>query len=134
MSHKDKKKVLIIEDDASLANALRENLNHEGFVTFQAEDGEKGMAIALRERPDLILLDLVLPKLDGMNILADLRSDMWGKTVKVIILSNISDTKKVAEAMAYETFDYLVKSNVNIDMVVAMVKKNLGLIKEGKVP
>jgi len=59
--------------------------------------------------------------------LTELRADSWGKTAKVIILSNHSDTKKISEAMAHETFDYLVKSSVDVKMIVAMVKKNLGL-------
>ncbi|OGZ06007.1 MAG: hypothetical protein A2942_04685 [Candidatus Lloydbacteria bacterium RIFCSPLOWO2_01_FULL_50_20] len=123
------KKVLIIEDDVPLSNALRDNLEHESFVTFQAEDGEKGLDVALAEHPDLILLDLILPKKDGMDLLHQLRLDPWGKSAKVIILSNVSDTKKVAEALLQDTFEYLVKSDVDIGAVVAMVKKNLGLAR-----
>ncbi|HEY9584986.1 MAG TPA: response regulator [Candidatus Paceibacterota bacterium] len=124
---KTAKKILIIEDDISLSDVLRDTLLRDGFVLFQAEDGEEGLALALKEHPDLILLDLVLPKKDGMRVLIELRDDPWGKAAKVIILSNQSDTKKVAEAMMHETFDYLVKSSVDIGMIVTMVKKNLGM-------
>lgn len=124
-----KKSILIVEDDVSLLRALRDNFIQEGFTVLSATNGEEGLARALGEHPDLILLDLILPQKDGIYLLTRLREDPWGKDVKVIILSNVSDTTKVAEAMAHETFNYLVKSDVDMQKVVRTVKEHLSDVK-----
>lgn len=87
------KKILIIEDEVVLSKPLKENLAHEGFDVTLAEDGEKGFAAAITLQPDLILLNLRLPKMDGMTVLRKLREEnSWGRAVSVIILTNLSST------------------------------------------
>ena len=85
------KKILIVEDEASLRKALVEKFQREGFETFLAFDGVEGLDQAERIQPDLILLDIIMPKMDGMTMLKKLReSGDWGKQVPVIILTNLS--------------------------------------------
>lgn len=116
-----KQSILIVEDEVSLRNALRDKFLREGFHVLEARDGEEGLEVALREHPDLILLDIVMPKMDGMTMLGKIRADAWGKNVKVIVLTNLSDV-----GIAYDTYDYLVKSDWKIDDVVARVRQRLG--------
>lgn len=118
--------ILIVEDETSLRNALQKKLTHEGFSVLEAKDGQEGLEVSLREHPDLILLDNMMPKMDGMTMLKKMREDGWGKSAKVIILSNLSENEKVAEAMSHETFDYIVKSDSTIEHVVEAVRTHLG--------
>jgi DNA-binding response OmpR family regulator len=128
----NKKTILVVEDDHAQRSALADTCSRAGFAVAQAAEGESGLETALREHPDLIMLDLLMPKKDGMQFLAELREDAWGKTAKVIILSNVSDTEKIAEAMEHQTFDYLVKSDIAIDAVVSMIQARLGMANEDK--
>ena len=82
--------------------------------------------MAMQHHPDLILLDIIMPVMDGMTMLKKLRADEWGKKAEVIILTNLGDNEKVAEAMSQGSFDYLVKSDWNIADVAELVKKKLG--------
>jgi len=125
MADKMKKTILIVEDEISLCNALRDKFAGEGFSVLSAKDGEEGLKLALSERPDLILLDIIMPVMDGITMLAKLREDTWGNNAKVIILTNLSDNEKVAEALARGSYDYLVKSNWKIEDVVAKVCERL---------
>lgn len=120
-----KKKVLIVEDEAPLRDVLRDKLAHENFAVLEAKDGEEGLEIALRDHPDLILLDIVMPRMDGMTMLAKLREDAWGAEVKVVILTNLSEVVKVSEAMARGSFDYLIKSDWKLEEVVEKVRNML---------
>lgn len=122
---KTNKKILIVEDESSLRNALRDKFIHEGFATLEAKNGEEGLKAALGGQPDLILLDIILPKMDGIAMLKKLRQDAWGKDAKVIMLTNLSDNEKVAEAIAQGTHDYLVKSAWKIEDVVVKVREML---------
>ncbi len=120
------KKILIVEDETPLRNALRDKLIHEGYVVLEAKNGEEGLESALRDHPDLILLDIVMPRMDGMTVLGKLRQDAWGADVKVIILTNLSEVVKVSEVMARGSFSYLVKSDWKLEEVVIKVKEVLG--------
>ncbi len=119
------KKVLIVEDEAPLRNALRDKLARENFSVLEAKNGEEGLESALRDHPDLILLDIVMPKMDGMTMLEKLRQDVWGAEVKVIILTNLSEVAKVSQATAQGTYNYLVKSDWKLEDVVERVKKEM---------
>lgn len=121
-----KKTILVVEDEISLRSALRDKLTREGFAILEAKNGEEGLGVSLREHPDLILLDIVMPVMDGMTMLKKLREDTWGKTAKVIILTNLSESVKVAEVMAQGSFDYLVKSDWKLEDVVKKVKERIG--------
>ena len=100
MEQINNKKVLIIEDEPALLWSLKEGLKDAGIATLEAKDGEEGLRVALENHPDLILLDLLLPKLSGQNFLKSLREDQWGQTVQVIVLTNLG-----SEAMEQEVRD-----------------------------
>ena len=118
--------ILIVEDEVLLLNALRDKLTREGFAVLEAKNGKQGLEIALSEHPDFILLDIVMPVMDGMTMLKKLRGDAWGKEAKVILLTNLSDPEKVFESIAREAYEYLVKSEWKIEDVVKMVRDKLG--------
>lgn len=122
-----KKTVLIVEDEPSLQRALADHFSREGITVLQAKNGQEGLDIALREHPGVILLDIVMPVMDGMTMLTKLREDAWGKDAHVILLTNLVDNKEIVEAMKTGVFDYLVKSDWKIDDVVAQVKRKLNI-------
>src|SRR3989339_436311 len=122
------KKILIVEDEAPLRNGVSDILTFEGFTVFQAKNGQEGLDIALREHPDLTLLDLMMPIMDGLTMLEKLRQDQtWGTQAAVILLSNINDPEKVAQATEAGSYDFLVKSDWNIEDVVRKIKGRLGI-------
>lgn len=119
-------KILLVEDENILASTLNSNLISAGFSTIVAKDGEEGLALALSEKPDLILLDIVLPKMDGITLLKKLREDAWGKSVPVIVLSNLGAVGSVAESVVSGVQDYLVKVDWKIEDVIKRVRERLG--------
>lgn len=123
-----KKKVLIVEDERSIVTALAAGFDRQEVEVLTALDGEEGLKVALKERPHLILLDLVMPIMDGITMLHKLREDDWGKDVKVIILTNLDDQKKVADAVQHGVFDYFIKANWNIKEIIKKVQTELSYI------
>lgn len=122
----NEKTILIIEDHAPVRLALVEKLTHEGMKTIEAKDGEEGLEVALREKPSVILLDIIMPRMSGMTMLEKLRKDAWGKTVPVIILTNLNpDDKIMREIVETEPVYYLVKADWKIEDVVSKVKEVL---------
>lgn len=128
MTEQINKKILIVEDEAPLRNAVSDILSFEGFTVFQAKNGQEGLDIALKEHPDLTLLDLMMPVMDGLTMLEKLRQDQdWGASAAVILLTNINDPEKVAQATEAGSYDFLVKSDWNIEDVVKKIKGRLGV-------
>ena len=128
MADKNGKKILIVEDEAPLRNAVSDILSFEGFQVFQAKNGQEGLEMSLKEHPDLILLDLMMPIMDGLTMLEKLRQDpAYGKSAAVILLTNINDPEKVAMATEAGSYDFLVKSDWNIEDVVKKIKGRLGM-------
>jgi len=124
-----KGKILIVEivdDELSLLEVLTDKFSKEGFKVLRAKNGKDGLKVALTEHPDIILLDIIMPVMDGMTMLKKLREDEWGKDAKVIILTNLSDNEKTAQALADGSNDYLVKSDWKIEDVVKKVEERLG--------
>lgn len=122
----DKKKILlIIEDDKHLLKALLEKFSRENLEVITATDGEKGLELSLSLRPDLILLDIVLPKMDGITVLKKIREAEGGDKMDIIILTNLSGAAKTAEAIESGVYDYLVKTDWKLSDVVDMVKDRL---------
>ncbi|MCX6797719.1 MAG: response regulator [Candidatus Falkowbacteria bacterium] len=124
-SQTKKPSILIVDDEASLRDALSFRLTSEGFVVLEAKNGEEGLALALRQHPDLILLDIVMPVVDGITMLKNLREDKWGREVKVIMLSNLNGDGKVADSVIWGTQNYLVKSESGLEDIVAEIHKQL---------
>ncbi|OGE73717.1 MAG: hypothetical protein A3C49_00700 [Candidatus Doudnabacteria bacterium RIFCSPHIGHO2_02_FULL_42_25] len=117
-----KTKILIVEDEEILLTALAEELKQEGFDAVGAKDGEEGVAKAASEMPDLILLDLVMPKLDGIGALKQLKENDQTKNIPVVILTNLSDYDKVSDALSLGAMDYLVKANYRLEELVSKIK------------
>ena len=120
-----KEKILIVEDEESLRTVLRDKLKGEGYNVLTAKNGKEGLAVALKKHPDLILADIIMPVMDGMTMVKKLRDDTWGKNVSVIILTNLSDAEKTAEAVDRGVFDILIKSDWKIEDVVDKIKNEL---------
>ncbi len=121
------KKILFIEDESALQRAASQVLAEEGFQVFSALDGEQGLALARREKPDMVLLDLIVPKMDGFQVLNELKKDESTKNIPVIILSNLESSGDVERALAAGATTYLVKTNYRLDEVVEKIK---GILKE----
>lgn len=119
------KSILIVEDETDLREALKTVFSYEDFVVYTASDGEAGLKIALEQKPDIILLDVLMPKMDGVTVLKNLRADEWGKTVKVIVLTALDDLEKVAEIISAGGDDYIVKTNVTLSAIAQKVKEKL---------
>lgn len=121
------KTILIIDDDPPTLHALRDKFKSKGFNVLTANDGVSGLGAAMKNHPDIILLDIIMPRMDGMTMLKKLREDEWGKKAEVIMLTNLSDNDKIEEAAQAGTYDYLIKTNWGIEDVVKKVKEKLGM-------
>ena len=120
---KKKHKIALIEDDKVLSGALSEELEDQGFEVFRACNGEEGLEVVRKQRPDLILLDIMMPKMDGITMLENLRGDAWGSNVPVIILTNYDypEVEKKAESMGVS--EYMLKSQWKVEDIVERVKE-----------
>jgi DNA-binding response OmpR family regulator len=122
------KKILIVEDEVAMRNALTEKFKHSGFEVFAAPDGEEGLSIANKEKPDLIMLDILMPKMDGISLTKNIREgSSWGKDVPIIMLTNLTDPDSVSEVAGYGVFDFLVKTDWRLDDVIDLVRKKLNM-------
>lgn len=119
----NKQKILIIEDEKVLLQAIEKKLQHEGYSTVTAFDGEEGLQRAREEKPDLILLDILMPKLDGFGVLEALKKESLN--IPVIIISNSGQAVEIERALAMGIKDYLVKAEFNPEEVVAKVASAL---------
>lgn len=117
--------ILIIEDDASLSTILADKFRTEGFDVDVARDGEAGLHKALAAQPAMILLDILMPKKDGATTFVELRKDAWGKTAKVIFLTNLGDQETALKYAEDPNCDYILKSEWKLNDIVALVKKKL---------
>ncbi len=121
------KKILVVEDEKDLREAIATALSYENFTVVTAGDGEEGLARALVEKPDLIFLDIMMPKLDGVGMLKKLRDDPWGAEASVIILTVLDDMEKMAEAVEYGASEYVMKNEVSLSGIVEKAKAKLGI-------
>jgi len=124
---KEVKKILIVEDDASVRKVLGEQLKNLNTEVFEADNGEDAVDMALEKKPDLIILDVIMPKMHGIEMLRKLEIDPWGRTVPVLLLTNFADDPRVAEAVKQERVDLLSKGETNLHNILSTVKKKLGI-------
>jgi DNA-binding response OmpR family regulator len=123
-----KQHILVVEDELPLRQVLADKLVDEGFEVTKAVNGQDGLIAAIETRPDLIILDLVMPVMDGLTMLEELRRDEgYGKNAPVILLTNINDQDRVAQATEAGSYDYLVKSDWDLDDVVKRVRARLAM-------
>lgn len=122
-----KKKILLVEDDTALAAVYKSRLELEGFEIKEVNNGEEALSAAIQFKPDLILLDAMMPKISGFDVLDILRNTPETAGIKVIMLTALSQPKDKERAESLGVDDYLVKSQVVIGDVVERVKYHLGL-------
>lgn len=115
--------ILIVEDDVFLADLYKTKFALEGFKVNVAYDGEKGLEMAIKNLPDIILLDLVLPKMSGFDILKEVRSNNKSKDIPVILLTNLSQKSDVEKGLKLGADDYLIKAHFMPSEVVEKIKK-----------
>src|SRR3990167_7710308 len=118
----DKAKILVVEDEEILLTALKEELTQGGYEVEGAVDGVEGLEKVKSFQPDLVLLDLLMPKMDGMEVLQKLKGDNKTKDVPVVILTNLSDYEKISEALSLGAMDYLVKANYRLEDLLDKVR------------
>jgi len=123
-----KRTVLIVDDEAPIIAALTERFAEENLNVIVAHDGDEGLRMALAKHPDVILLDIVMPHMNGHTMLGKLRQDPWGANAKVILLTNVSDNLNLAASLEKGVFNYLVKSDWSIDDMVGKVKETLAAV------
>ena len=121
----EKKKILVIEDDSVLQKALQEYLTAEGFEIESALDGEEGVKRAKDNYHDLILLDIILPKKDGYEVLKDLKSDENTKKTPVVLLTNLGSLNDVEKALEMGATTYLIKADYKLEEVAKKIKEVL---------
>ena len=118
----DRLKILLIEDDAVLAKVLYEELSEANFEVFQAYDGETGLAMAHEKHPDLILLDIIMPKKNGFEVLEDLKKSQETKAIPVALLTMLGSDDDVKKGLRLGATDYIVKSQHALPEIVDKVK------------
>ena len=119
---KIKPKILLIEEDQFLYKILTVKLKRAGFDVFLAIDGEEGIKKAKETKPDLILLDLILPKINGFAVLSEIKKTPVLKKVPVVILSNLGQESDVEKGLRMGAEDYLIKTNLSLSEIVEKVK------------
>src|SRR3989344_4007492 len=116
------KKILFIEDEEALQKVVKETLEKNGYDVFSALDGKEGIKVAKIERPDLILLDLILPQKDGFEVMKALKESPNTAAIPVIVLTNLEGSADIEKALSLGARTYLVKSNYSLDDVLLKVK------------
>ena len=123
------KKILFIEDEQALQKTISDRLLQEGYEVISALDGEIGLNLAEEKKPDLILLDLILPKLQGLEVLKKLKEGKETKDIPVVILTNLEEMEKVDKALELGATTYLVKANYSLEEVVEKIKQQVFINK-----
>ena len=119
------KKILIVEDDKFLRELMVRKLSQENFEIIEAVDGEEGIKKIKDTIPDIVLLDLILPGIDGFEVLAKVKEDTTTNSIPVIILSNLGQREDVERGMKLGAIDYLVKAHFTPNEIIDKIKANL---------
>jgi len=119
------KKILFVEDESSLQKTFSDLLKSEGYEMVSALDGETGLRLAKEGQPDLILLDLILPRVHGFDVLKELKTDPKTKEIPIIVLTNLEEMGDVEKAIELGATTYLVKAQYSLEEVVEKIKKIL---------
>jgi len=118
-------KILIIEDESALQKTLGDFLGEKGYEITSALDGELGLALAKEKNPDLILLDLILPKINGFDVLKQLKEDEKTKSIPVIVLTNLEEMSDIDKVIGLGATTYLVKTEYKLEDVLSKIKQTL---------
>lgn len=127
MAEQSMKKILVIEDDQFYSSIFQRKLTKEGFEVHTAADGEQGIAQAKEIKPDLILLDMIMPVKDGFETLKELKADQNLKDINVIVLSNLGQENDIASTKTLGAVDYIVKANMSVQEMVEKIRKYIAL-------
>lgn len=119
------KKILVIEDDKFLRKVYESKLPKEGFVVISAVDGQDGIDKLKQDPPDLVLLDLIMPKKTGFEVLEEIKKDKKLAKIPILVLSNLGQDEDIDKAKALGAADFLIKSNLAIKEVVEKIKEHL---------
>lgn len=120
------KKILFVEDEFELQKSVSEFLKKQGYETIHALDGEIGLNLAKIEGPDLILLDIILPKKDGFEVLEKLKEEEATKNIPVIVLTNLENPEDVEKSLSLGATTYLVKSDHDLDDILEKIRQTIG--------
>ena len=120
------RKVLIIEDEVSILSGISDKFAHEGFSVTMAINGKDGLDSALKNHPDFILVDNLMPNTDGFYFLENLRKDKWGKKARVVMWSNSQDSVTIARAKKIGILDFIIKSEWEYRDIVKKAREILG--------
>lgn len=118
----EKQKILLIEDDVALQHILQTKLNQAGYEVSLAEDGNEGFKKAKKEKPDLILLDIVMPHMNGVDVLRNIRNNNTTQNIKVVVLTNSGKESERKEIIELGVEDYLVKSRLSLTDIGKMIE------------
>jgi len=118
-------KILFIEDESNLQKTLGSALGQEGYEVISALDGETGLRMAKEKKPDLILLDLILPRLHGLEVLKKLKEEEETKNIPVIVLTNLEGLTEIEKAIELGATTYLVKAQYSLEEIITKIKKTL---------
>jgi len=123
----EQKSILIVEDDELLLKILHDEFAKSNMKVILAHNGEEGLEAALSQHPSIILIDILMPKMDGITMLQKIREDVDGKNIPAIILTNVNDTETVIKALETGAYDFLVKSDWDPKDLVKRVKEKIGI-------
>ncbi|MBU0706836.1 response regulator [Patescibacteria group bacterium] len=125
MTSKKKKKIFIIEDEQTLSRSLSDKLKREGFQVDTEIDGVRGLKRVGEVIPDLLILDIILPGLSGLEILERLKAEPKTKKIPVLLVSNVDDEKSTKEGKALGAVNYLIKTNVTPSRILEEINKHI---------
>ncbi len=117
------KKILIIEDDDFLRNLLLKKLKRVGFDVLFAVDGNDGLTAIKNEKPDLVLLDIILPGMNGFEVLKRIRTNKNYKNIPVMMLSNLGEKKDIKQGLDLGAIDYIIKAHHTLDEIIEKINK-----------
>lgn len=120
------KKILFIEDEAVLQKTFTEILKKEGYKVINSLDGETGLRLARSQKPDLVLLDIVLPRLQGLDVLKALKGDPETKSIPVIIMTNLETPQEIEKALTLGATTYLLKTQYTLTEIAEKIKSAIG--------
>ena len=121
-----KKKILVVDDDDIIRNSISDDLKFQEYLVNEAKDGEEGLRLALVEKPDLILLDIMMPKMNGLEVIQKLREDAWGKRVPVIIISSLNTSDEILnEIIKNSPTYYIMKKDWDLKDLANKIKNAL---------
>lgn len=126
MSEEETKVILVADDEKDLREALAIALANEGFSVITAEDGQQAVDLALKNHPDLIMLDIIMPNVDGSEALRRIRADEWGKNANIIILTALDDLEDISEIVEQGGTEYLIKTEWTLTDVIRKVREKVG--------